>query len=30
MININKLNTNSFVITTGPVVKETTVVKYTA
>lgn len=29
MININKLVSNSIVITTGPVVKETTVVKYT-
>ena len=30
MISINKLVTNSIVITTGPVVKDTTVVKYTA
>ena len=30
MITINKLIANSIVITTGPVVKETTVVKYTA
>ena len=30
MININKLVANSIVITTGPVVKETTVVKYAA
>jgi hypothetical protein len=29
MISINKLVTNSIVITTGPVVKTTTVVKYT-
>lgn len=30
MINIHKLIADSIVITTGPVVKETTVVKYTA
>ena len=30
MISINKLVANSINITTGPVVKETTVVKYTA